>query len=217
MKTVTEIYAEYKIMPFLQMHQLRVAAVGRMIAQNSNSKLDERSIVIACLFHDMGNILKSDFTLFPEACEPEGLMYWEHEKADFLKRYGPDVHHATSAIGHELHLPLQAMKYMEQIGFSRLEYIRDHPSYELKIVEYADCRVAPHGVVPMLERLEEGRIRYAKVRPDREGNKEVFDTLVSAASEIERQISAQMRIKPDDITEAALQSSIAELKNFQLT
>ena len=212
--TAGEAYAHYNIMPILQLHQLRVAAVGKMTADSFKQKLDTRSVVLACLFHDMGNIIKFDLTQFPESREPEGIEYWEKVKADFIRRYGPDEHHATIAIGHELHLPLQAMQYIEGVGFSKLERIRDSHSFGQKIVEYADTRVAPAGVVAMDERLEEARMRYAKRRSDMPEEKERYDVLVNAAREIERQIFSQSGIRPEDITDASVEPLIEELRNF---
>ncbi len=213
---VSAIYTQYKISPFLQLHQLRVAAVSKMLAENVEGSLDMRALVIAALFHDMGNIIKFDFTKFPETTDPEGLVYWQRVQKDFVRRYGPDEHHATIAIGHELHLPLQAMRYIEQVGFSKLIDIRASRSMELKIVEYADTRVAPYGVTSQAERLEEGRARYAD-RPQFAGaDQERYAGLVEAAQDIERQIFEKTNIKPEDITEERIQPLIEELRDFKI-
>lgn len=214
--TVGEIFAQYKIMPILQLHQLRVAAVGKMLSGAFKEKLDTRSIILACLFHDMGNIIKFDLAQFPESLQPEGLQYWEKVKEDFIRRFGPDEHHATIAIGHELDLPLQVMKYIEGVGFSKLEHIARTPSFEQKIVEYADCRVAPTGVISMDERLEEARVRYAKRRSDMPAEKDRYDALIAAAHQIEKQIFSNTSTKPEDITDAAVQPLIDELRNYSV-
>lgn len=215
--TAGEAYAHYNIMPILALHQLRVAAVGKMIADSFRQKLDTRSVVLACLFHDMGNIIKFDLNQFPESREPEGIAYWEKVKADFVRRYGPDEHHATVAIGHELHLPLQAMQYIEGVGFSKLDRIRDSHSYGQKIVEYADTRVTPTGVASMDERLEEARSRYVGRRSDMAHAKERYDELIAAAHEIERQIFSQSNIRPEDITDTSVAPLVEELKDFPVT
>lgn len=214
--TVSEIYTQYKIPPFLQLHQLRVAAVSKMIASACDGTLDTRALVIAALFHDMGNIIKFDLSHFPETSAPEGIPYWQKVKDDFIRRFGPDEHHATIAIAHELHLPLQAVTYMEHVGFSQLTYVRESHSYEQKIVEYADCRVAPYGVLSMKDRLDDMRKRYAKRRSDIPKESEQYDHLFAAAEEIERQIFAKARIKPEDITGESIQPIIAELRDFKI-
>ena len=56
-RKISEIYAEYKIMPNLQMHMYRVAAVASLIYDNFNEPLNKEEIITACLLHDMGNII----------------------------------------------------------------------------------------------------------------------------------------------------------------
>ena len=85
MRTIQQIYSDYKIMPNLQLHQLRVASVAKIIAENFKEKLDKESIVIACLFHDMGNIIKFNFSYFTEFLKPEGLEYWQAVKNEYIK------------------------------------------------------------------------------------------------------------------------------------
>ena len=75
-RKITDIYKEYKIMPSLQMHMLRVAAVTKMIVDNYNMDLDKESLVVAALVHDLGNIVKMDnMATFPDFFEPEGVEY----------------------------------------------------------------------------------------------------------------------------------------------
>ncbi len=214
--TAVEIYKQYKIPPFLQLHQLRVAAVGKQIADNFRSTLDSRSIILACLFHDMGNIIKVDFSRFPETFEPEGVPYWQHVQEDFKRRFGPDEHHATIAIVHEMHLPLQAVKYIDGVGFSKLKHTSATPSYEQKIVEYADLRVAPFGVTSMRDRLEEARIRYAARESDMPKDADRYSELHAAAEAVERQIFSSASIEPDDITDASVQSIVEELRSYSI-
>ncbi len=64
MRKISEIYEEYKIMPNLREHQLRVAAVAAQICDNFNKPLNKKEIITACLLHDMGNIIKFKLELF---------------------------------------------------------------------------------------------------------------------------------------------------------
>jgi len=213
--TIAEVYEQYKIMPFLQLHQLRVAAVGKLLADNFNGSLDARSVVLACLLHDMGNIIKFDLDIFPDSTADRGLAYWQEVKEDFIRRFGRDEHHATIAIAHELHVPLQVMRYIEGVGFSKLDRTVRDPSYEQKIVEYADCRVAPYGVASVEERLEDGRTRYAGRKGGADAD-ERFNGFKAAAFEVEKQIFEREKIRPDDISEGAVQPAVAELRHFSL-
>ena len=87
MRTVQQIYNEYRLMPTLQLHQLRVAGVAKIIADSFNGEIDKESIVLACLFHDMGNIIKFDLKNFPEYNQPEGIEYWQKVQSEFLEKY----------------------------------------------------------------------------------------------------------------------------------
>lgn len=211
MQKVIDIYEKYRIMPTLQQHQLRVAAVAAMIC-DSLPEVEKEVVVTACLFHDMGNIIKFDLSYFPEFLEPEGLEYWENVKQEYIKKYGPDEHIATKQIAYEIELPESAMNCLDAIGFSKLIERVDDPSLEKKICCYADQRVGPHGVLSIHERLEDGRKRYAG-RTDKIIASEKFETLATALEKVEKQIFKNSSIKPDDITDGSIQSYIDALSS----
>jgi 5'-deoxynucleotidase YfbR-like HD superfamily hydrolase len=54
----------------LQLHQLRVAAVGQIICESIPDFDETEEVVTTCLLHDMGNIIKFDLNYFPEFLEP---------------------------------------------------------------------------------------------------------------------------------------------------
>lgn len=102
--TIQQIYDEYKIPPFLQLHQLRVAAVAKMLCDAGLDVVQERDMIKTCLVHDMGNIIKFDMDMFYESWDPEGTAYWNGVKDDFKRRYGGDEMRATLNIIEELGL-----------------------------------------------------------------------------------------------------------------
>ncbi len=220
MKTPREIYAQYTIMPSLQTHQLRVAAVAKMICDNSVREIDVRVVLLECLFHDMGNIIKSDLDYFPDFVQPEGKEYWETVKADFVQRYGVEQHAANAAIAREIGLPEQVIEIMNTSGFSLMKDIAATESLELKVCQYADMRVGPHGVLPMKERMLEGRDRYKKREVPVGGasrSEAEFEELMRAAKALEEQIFSDVGIKPEDITDAAVEPVIAELWEYPVS
>ena len=162
MKTAQEIYTEYKIMPSLQLHQLRVASVARLVCDNLKIPIDADNVILACLFHDMGNIIKSDIAYFPEFTKPEGTEYWERMKTEFVETYGTDHHIATASIAKKIGLPARAIELIDGIGYSKMSAIVSSSDLEQKIAEYADTRVGPQGVLSLKKRLAEGRARYLK-------------------------------------------------------
>ena len=215
--TVAEIYLRYRIMPSLQLHQLRVAAVATFIAQKCRESIDVQAVTLAGLFHDMGNIIKSDFSRFPEFIQPEGIEYWQSVKDDFIKKYGAQTHEANVLIAKEIGLPEKSIQLIDGVSFSHIRDILVNGTNEQQIVEYADCRVGPHGVLPLRERLAEARKRYLEGGSTKAYySEDGFLTLCDAVEAIEQKISAECSLKPDEITDASIAPIIDELKHFQV-
>ena len=217
--TLRDIYARYKIMHGLQLHQLRVAAVAKLICDNFDEPLEEREVVLTGLFHDMGNIIKSDLTTFPQFLEPEGLAYWQGVKDEFVRKYGPDEHRANIAIARELELPERVCDYIDHLGFSMLKAIK-RSSFGHKIAKYADLRVGPFGILSLDERLSEARERYgrkAKQGSTLSPNDGNFDELAAVAADIEKEIFAHSRIRPEDINDRTAAPVIEELWEYNVS
>jgi len=146
-KTISDIYAEYKIMRGLQDHMLRVAAVASMICDNFDEPLPKEKIILACLLHDMGNIIKSDLSYFPDFLQPEGLEYWQGVQNEYFEKYGRDEHEATIKIIKELNLAVDIIPAVNGFKFSLLCDHCQGNNFVNKILNYVDNRVDPHGVV----------------------------------------------------------------------
>lgn len=204
-------------MPALQLHQLRVAAVGKLICGNVTKPINGRDVILACLFHDMGNIVKFDLAYFPEFSEPKGLQYWKGIQEEYIAKYGSDQHGANEAIAKELGLPERSVTYIKNIRFSKITSALAGTSLERKICQYADLRVGPHGVLSMKERISEGRRRYSKGR-NLEGvavlAEEIFNALLCDARKLEAQIFANVRIKPADVTDDAIEEDVKRLRDY---
>lgn len=219
MKTPREVYAAYTIMPSLRVHQLRVAAVGKMICDNFKNPVNTHDVILACLFHDMGNILKFELSTFPEFTEPEGVEYWESVKLGYREKYGTNQHLATEKIAREIGLSESAIACMKAVDFTKLDGTLESGTTEMLICEYADMRVAPHGIVPMEQRLREGRERYRTRGTAGEwmaDSSDRFDILMEAARGIERIVLRDTPLAPEDINDAAAAPLIEELWEYPL-
>ncbi|HEY4488612.1 MAG TPA: HD domain-containing protein [Candidatus Paceibacterota bacterium] len=217
MQTVQEAYTAHRLMPALQLHQLRVAGVGQIVSRALSREIDERHVVLACLFHDMGNIIKSDLDTFPEFSEPEGVAHWQLIKDEIIARYGADEHAATVAIAHELSLEEEVIRLIDGVGFGKLVQTRESTSYEQKIVEYADLRVGPHGVLTLESRLREARGRYlSRAHSDMARLDDRFEEYLHAAHDIERQIFEGTDIGPEEITEHGVEQLFESLRGMQI-
>ncbi|MES2437391.1 MAG: HD domain-containing protein [Patescibacteria group bacterium] len=214
MQTIEQIYKDYKIMPGLQLHQLRVASVAKIVCESLPYNVDSDNVVLACLFHDMGNIIKSDLPRFPEFLEPEGIEYWQGVKDEYILKYGPKEHEATIIIAKELGVPDNAFEYLNRIGFSKLTINEKDEHPEFKICSYADMRVGPHGVLSIEQRLADARKRYeGRLHTVNTGEHE---SLAQSLRNIEKALFADSKIKPEDITDQSIKELMNSLKKHTL-
>lgn len=211
-KKISDIYAEYKIMPNLQMHMYRVAAVASIICDNCSEPLNKEEIITACLLHDMGNIIKSDFEFLPELLKPEGPAYWQKVKDEYIAKYGNDEHNANVGITKELSSSQNVAYLVDQVRFSLMCVHRDATDMNVKIVRCADGRANPYGIVSYEERMNEAKERYkdrAHLFPI-DGREEI----IACGKDIEKQVFAKCKIKPEDINDETVAPVIEQLKDF---
>ena len=212
---ITETYRKYKTTQQLQLHQFRVTAVAKQICDNLSINVAEEAIVKACLLHDMGNILKFEFSYSSEFFEPEGVGYWKKIKKDFEKKYGQDEHKATLRITKELGASHEVIACIDNIGFLKINDNYFSGTLEQKICNYADMRASPRGIVSIDERLEDGRKRYQH-RKDYFIDLNERKTIERRLKEIEKEIFGQAKIKPPEITDESVKPIIEELKTYQI-
>lgn len=214
MRKISDIYEEYKIMPNLQMHQLRVASVVSQLCDSLSLEVTKEILIITCLLHDMGNIIKSKLDYFPEFIQPEGLDYWQSVKDEFIQKYGDDEHEATVQIIKELGLPGRVVNLA---GENRFSYMCKHSEGEdlmQKLIHYADGRVGPHGILSYDERMNDANKRYKNHKLSVEEKER--DRLVNCGRDIEKYIFSHSNIKPEDINDESVAKIIEELKNFEI-
>ncbi len=195
--TITQLYQKYQIMPNLQQHMFRVTGVAEIICDHLNVKVEKENTLLACLLHDMGNIIKFDLSYFPEFLEPKGLAYWQKVKDEFVANYGKLPHNATLAIAREISISERVCELIDAIGFHLAKQNWQSEDFSRKVCAYADMRVAPFGVTSLQERLDDGRKRYTA-----KGDKQTFSYVMGAfLKKIERQLFEKMDIQPEEITE----------------
>lgn len=213
---ILEIYEKFKIMPQLKEHMLRVAGVADLIVSNilnpSSLILNREDIVSACLLHDIGNIVKFDFSLFPEMVEEKGVEYWEKIKQETLKKYGANSHEATRNMLKELAVPERVFKLVHAVGFDQAKTNAESQDFSKKICAYADMRVLPNGVGSLGARMADLRVRY-KNHPEGAKDREVFE---KALREIEKHIFDHCKIRPEEITDESIKEELEILRNWEI-
>ena len=216
MRKITDIYEEYKIMPHLQMHQLRVAAITVIICDSLDIDIDKDTIIKASLIHDMGNVIKFDLSQTKSIFGlPDSEIEDIHNmQGEFIEKYGQNEHTATSLIASELSMSDSVIHLVSENRFSNLCIDKDGDDWKLKILHYSDGRVGPHGILSFDERMQDAGKRYEN--HSLSIDKKEHDRLVDCGKDIEKQIFAHSKIKPEDITDESVAGIIEELKNFEI-
>lgn len=191
---VQQIYNQYQIPPNLQKHMLRVTGVSQIILENwQGVHLDKNSIVNACLFHDMANIIKFKFTkpyLFKE--EEKQVEHWKKIHLEYIKKYGNDVHKATLIIGKEIGLSVKILNIIENIEWDYTQKLMEEKNFESLIPIYCDMRIGPFGIMTL-----EKRINNLKTR----NHAHNFDDLIKSAILLEEILQKKITINLNDIND----------------
>lgn len=184
---VSKVYKKYEVPPNLQQHMIRVASVGAWITDHWNTHdLNKEPIVQALLLHDMGNIIKFDFSLTHLLGEGQDVNHWKEVQQRFKETYG-DEHAATLQIAKEVGLNAQAFEYLQAVGSSRLKDAVHINDSNKKICCYSDFRVDPFGIVTVNKRFDDIVARY-RGRDHYLGNIEEIERRRTHCLELEKQL-----------------------------
>lgn len=180
--TVDDVYDRYSVPMPLRLHMLRTAGVASLIADHwIGPPLGIDDMLPVLLVHDIGNIAK----MAPS--EPNAA----EQQAAFVRRYGQDDHEASHAVGAELGLSPEELRLMDAKVFVRNDETASSNDFTLKVAAYADQRVAPDGVMPLIARLEEARERYSD-KPGSSMNNPRTPMLIDCARTIEAQLAEHL-------------------------
>lgn len=170
---VNQIYQQYQIPPNVIEHMDWVTDVVREVLKNWNGPaVDGKLAVLSARLHDLGNIVKFRRPFEGKLAIKliDDLDHWYAVQDRFIAKYGTDANQATHQIVAELGLT-------DSVGrvLGEMEYIADRClvpadsqapappiSWEARILEYADCRVTPDGIVPFEIRLKDLCDRYGR-------------------------------------------------------
>jgi len=206
---VRELYDKYNIPPNLQKHMLRVAALSQILVENWKDKtLNKTSIVFACLFHDMANIIKFDFDktpLFKE--EKKQTNYWESIQKEMICKYGKNIHNATLQICQEISLSEKILYLIEKLEWNNSLDVIKQNDFESMICIYCDMRVGPFGILSIHERIQNLQTRNSTYN---------FDFIKKSAPILEKSIQNNMLIQVSSITNTQLNSRFNTLLQIKV-
>lgn len=213
---ITEIYSQYKIMPSLQLHMLRVSSVASIISDHMEMSVQKEDVLTACLLHDMGNILKFNLDLFPDFLQPEGKDYWQKVKDSFESKYGADEHEATIQIAKEIGVEVRIVDLIDAFRFSEADENASSNDIERMICTYSDMRVEPRKVVSLDERLTDGKKRFKLNKKHIVEDADFFNAMAQSLKKMEKAIFNATDITPEDITEEKVNLHIEKLRAFNI-
>ena len=204
---ISDVYKKYEIPPNLADHQLTVAGVAALICEKT-CKESKDEVVLACLLHDMGNIIKFDLDRKIPGAEIENINYWKAVKQKFIEKYGDDEHVATMEIAAEIGVNDKIMKLIDAVGFRHSLDTLSSGDISKMIAGYSDMRVAPHGVVSLESRLSDLTKRYG-ARNDREQYNQAF-------RDIENNIFSNTSVKASMVVQAEVNITKKELASLDV-
>ncbi len=215
--TIQKIYQQYRIMPTLAQHQLRVAGVIDLVCEGIQTEIDRKSLVLTGLLHDMGNIIKFDFDneLSKKILTESERSKWSQVQQEFFDKYGNDEHVATIEIMSELNVDPKVIELVNSIGFRNIPSIVENNDVHKMVAEYGDLRVDPFGVVTLDKRLEDLAKRYShhySTPADVARREKHFDF----ARQMEQILIENSESDPSQITDSQVNGRISVLKDFEV-
>lgn len=207
---ILEIYKKYDLLENLQLHMLRVAACSALIMEHWNGpQIDQEAIIRVSLLHDMGNILKipEDFS------KDENFL---KIRKQYFQKYGTNDHELNLEIGKIEGLTEKELAILDGKRSRKNEETLKSDSYERKICAYCDQRVAPNGVVGIVERLEDAKKRYKDKPLSVWSDEAKANRLMKCSLEIEKQIMQFCAIKPEEITDERIAKFVEELRKYEM-
>lgn len=204
-----QVYDKYNIPLNLQQHMLRVAALSQILVEKwSSKKLDSSSILHACLFHDMANIIKFDFSrplLFTD--KDRDVIYWKKVQSQIIEKFGENIHLATLKICREIGLNKKVLKLIENLDWDNTLKMLESKDIGSAISIYCDMRIGPAGIMTLTERIDDLETR----------NKNHDMTLIrKAARLLENTLQKHISIGVNTINDSQLNSRFPVLLKMKI-
>jgi len=191
---------------------LRVASLGSLICDRiASTTLHEELVVKTLLLHDMGNILKFDFSridLFEEA-DRENLKAYKIAQQKFRKQYGLNPDEATLKIINEVTHNQSIVNLCRDSHWENLGQVLKTDNWEAKIACYADMRVGPFGLLTLAERIQD----LKKRRPEESST---LDRLLRQGLAVEKELDNITELKLNELSDNEVKQRMMELNMLEI-
>ncbi|HEY0908259.1 MAG TPA: hypothetical protein VGE35_02830 [Candidatus Paceibacterota bacterium] len=214
---ISDIYAKYSVPPNLQEHMYGVAAVGRILVGFLKGKidLDIDLVTTELLLHDMGNIVKYEFSNKHIQFSDDEIVRLQKVRADIMAKYGAEEHEVTLNIVREIGVSEKVIDILNNVGSSKIAQTIESDNWYRKVCSYADFRVAPYGIVSVDQRFDDAIKRYA-------GRDHVLADIQKTEGKrknaliLERQIQEKSSQSLAAIDDALIAPLLKELPDFEI-
>lgn len=193
---VSQIYEKFLIPFNLQEHMLRVAALLQIMGESWQGKptnTDNLTLVGAC--HDMANIIKFKFDQRLFDITPTQLAEQKRIQTKVVNKYGRDIHRATLAMCTEAGLSLKVIELIDKLEWENIEKFNDLNDWESALPIYADMRIGPKGILPLITRIGD----LQKRNPEND-----YTLIIEAAKKLEVSLQENISIELNSITDSEL-------------
>ena len=217
-RDIASIYRTYRIPPSLQLHMLKAAAISQWIFDNwDGNQLNSHDMLVTLLLHDIGNLVKSDYSKFPYLF-PEDLSkveYWKSVQNWLTRRYGNTDLSVAINIAKEIGVSERIIDLIKNKQFIKNDETLESNDFELKICAYADQRVSNQGILPISARLMDA-VRKYKDMPHASVNHPKRDHLIQCATDIENQIFTHINVGPEEIHDISVKNYVHALRSYNI-
>lgn len=196
----------------------QVTAFGLYVAHHLDPEIhvDIHILTKTNLLHDMGNIIKFDFSPHRTVGIPAGeIPYWKEVQSEFVEKYGVDEDVATDAIAAELGVEQDVLDILSQHGIQKAEIALSTNDWNIKIIRLSDERIGPHGVVTLDDRYQDLIKRYENKKHDL-SDTGYINKRRELMTRLETQIQEKCSIDLQNITTADIEPYIERLKKYEI-
>lgn len=210
---IIDVYTKYNAPPVLRNHMINVAKVAMYILDHwKGPKIDRKMMILLCLVHDLGNIVRIDFNKqFGPKKEWLDIKFWNERKEDIINKYGNDDDSVTAKILNEIGVDDEISNIIFEKRFKNSIKIYTSKNWLLKLLLYSDLRVLPTGIGTLQERLDEVVSRRSDLsnRPD-------IENLIEANFLIEKDLQKYVSVPLDTINDESIKNYGEELLNYEI-
>ncbi|MFC1711635.1 HD domain-containing protein [Patescibacteria group bacterium] len=202
--TIKQIYLKYQLPKNLQTHMLAVASLTLIISNNwQGEEINKKDLITCALLHDIAKPVTFDPDKQKQFVKFKKELNQLHKLINNMTlKYGTDEHQAAIQIFKELGFSKNIISLIDNLEWIYLPQLLKENKMEALILNYADMRIGPKGIISLKQRFDE----LKKREPFKGINK-----IASLSGILEKYIQEKTKIKLNSITKSDLNNNFEKL------